>query len=279
MSGPYDLAALHTRLPELSAEFAGAVPFPHVVVDGLLKLSPSEAGSFPDADWSGWTRLGDEYQRNKRACDDIERIPSPMAEVIAQWSTPRALRILEALSGIKGLVPDPYLTGGGIHLSGPGGILAPHTDFHHYRALNLFRRLNVLVYLNDGWAESDGGCLSLYHGDQPVKTVVPQWGRTVIFRTDDNSVHGFPQPVVDGRWRRSIALYYYTATPARDFSGDETTYWRQHGALPGVSGRARMAAYRGLLNTSRAISIAAHVVNPNQGIGLVKARLRDRRGS
>ena len=66
-------------------------------------------------------------------------------------------------------------------------------------------------------------------------------------------MHGFPVPVAEGKWRRSVALYYYTAAPTDNFSGDETTYWREHGEL----------AYRGLLRASRRISIWANTVNPN----------------
>jgi hypothetical protein len=273
----FDLRELERQAPEIAVRFRSADPFPHAVLDGLLTATSADVASFPDADWEGWTKLGDTYQHNKRACDDITRIPEPMASLIGQLSTPAFLKVLEEITGIEKLVPDPYLTGGGLHLSGPGGVLAPHTDFHHYRTLDLFRRINVLVYLNDDWEFADGGCLTLYDGDKAVETVVPTFGRTVIFRTDDQSVHGFPTPVAEGKWRRSVALYYYTASPAAEFSGDETTYWREHGAQHGVLRRTRMALYRALLNTSRAISILAHIVNPNQGMGLVRARLEARR--
>ena len=44
-------------------------------------------------------------------------------------------------------------------------------------------------------------------------------------------MHGFPVPIAPGHWRRSIALYYYTAHENSTFSGDSTTYWRHHGEL------------------------------------------------
>ena len=273
----YDIAQLEREAERLRRQFAEADPFPHLVLDGLLKMEPAVIDIFPDVTWDRWNKLGDRYQHNKRACDDISAIPEPFAGLIRELSEPRFLRVLEEITGIKRLMPDPYLNGGGLHLSGPGGILSPHTDFHHYRALDVYRRINVLVYFNEEWAEEDGGCLSLFRDDQPVKTVVPQFGRTVIFETDDNSVHGFPKPVAEGKWRRSVALYYYTAAEADTFSGDATTYWREHGEQRGAVRKARFALYRGLLNLSRAISIAAHVVNPNQGLGLVRTVLSNRR--
>jgi hypothetical protein len=258
----------------LASDFAAAYPFRHVVLDDVIAHDAGDAlRRFPDAAWDGWQRYGDEYQRGKMICRDIEVIPDPFRAMIHELSEPSFLSFLERLTGIERLLVDPYLEGGGLHASGGGGILAPHTDFHVYARLDLYRRLNVLVYLNPGWKDEYGGCLELYEvgGDQPVKTIVPQWGRCVIFQTDDRSVHGFSKPVEgEGRYRRSIALYYYTSTEAENFSGDTNTYWKQHGELHGAR-RARFAVYRALLTGSRAFSYLAHRANPNLG-SRVRAR-------
>lgn len=273
----FNVEKLELNASDLRREFQAAEPFQHLVVDDLLRLSPSAASAFPDISWPWWNEMGDRYEQNKRSCSDLDLIPEPFRALIRELSEPRFLRVLEQITGIQQLLPDPYLSGGGLHLSGPSGILSPHTDFHYYRALNLYRRINVLVYLNDGWSRQDGGCLSLYDRQgRAVQTVVPDWGRVVIFRTDDQSVHGFPVPVAEGKWRRSVALYYYTAAPTKNFSGDETTYWREHGEQAGVVGKGRLLVYRGLLNLSRIISILAHIVHPD-GVAMVKAKLAGRR--
>ena len=51
---------------------------------------------------------------------------------------------------------------------------------------------------------------------QMVKSVSPVWNRCVIFNTDADSYHGHPDPLTtpDGVLRRSVALYYYTASKA-----------------------------------------------------------------
>lgn len=274
----FDVEQLESKMLDLRREFKKAEPFQHLVIDDLLRLPPSAASTFPDISWPGWAELGDRYQQNKRACADIGLIPEPFRALIRELSEPRFLRALEHITGIRQLLPDPFLVGGGLHLSGPGGILSPHSDFHYYRALNLYRRINVLIYLNEGWSLEDGGCLSLYDKQDRIRqTVVPHWGRVVIFRTDHQSVHGFPVPVVDGKWRRSVALYYYTAAPAEKFSGDETTYWREHAKQAGVVKKTRCFVYRGLLDLSCFISFLAHIVNPNQGFGLLRTAQANRR--
>jgi hypothetical protein len=274
----FNVEELERNASDLRREFQAAEPFPHLVVDDLLRLSPSAATDFPDISWSGWFAMVDRYQQNKRSCADLDLIPEPLSTLIRELSEPRFLRVLEEITGIKQLIPDPYLAGGGLHLSGPGGILSPHTDFHYYRPLNLYRRINVLVYLNEDWSLEDGGCLSLYDTQgRAVQTVVPDWGRVVIFRTDHESVHGFPVPVAEGKWRRSVALYYYTAAPTKNFSGDETTYWREHGEQAGFVRKGRFFVYRGLTNLSQVISVLGVIANPNQGGALVKAALASHR--
>jgi hypothetical protein len=78
------------------------------------------------------------------------------------------------------------------------------------------RRINVLIYLNKDWKDEYGAQLELWDTDMKsrVKSYVPAFNRCVIFNTTSDSNHGNPQPVnhPDGVSRRSIALYYYTAT-------------------------------------------------------------------
>ena len=190
-------------------------------------------------------------------------------------NSPVSLKTIEEITGINKLIPDPYLNGGGLHLSIEGGTLSPHTDFHFYEKLNLYRRVNLILYLNENWTEIDGGQLELAlpNDSAPAVRVEPIFGRIVIFRTDDNSVHGFTNQVGIGKVRRSIALYYYTSVDSAVFSGDQTTYWREHGNLRGVK-IIRLGIYKGLLKVSRSISLLAQVVNPNQGMKLVRSRFK-----
>ena len=78
---------------------------------------------------------------------------------------------LEALTGIEGLIPDPYFGGGGLHQIEPGGFLKIHADFNVHPKLKLDRRLNMLIYLNKDWRDEYGGHLELWDRDM---TRVPQ---------------------------------------------------------------------------------------------------------
>ena len=72
---------------------------------------------------------------------------------------------LEAVTGIEGLIPDPYFGGGGLHQIEPGGFLKVHADFNVHPKLNLDRRLNMLIYLNRDWKDEYGGHLELWERD------------------------------------------------------------------------------------------------------------------
>lgn len=263
---------------QLRREFDRAEPFPHLVLRDMLTVGPEILSRFPGPEWSGWLRFEDEYQPGKLFATDLPAVPEPFRQILIELNSRSFLVFLEEVTGIKALIPDPYFEGGGLHSSGPGGVLRPHTDFHIYPRLRLYRHLNALLYLNPGWQPEFGGLLELYDdaSNRKVREVVPEFGTLVVFRTDDRSVHGFSEPVRDGHRRNSIATYYYTSDEAADFSGDYTTYWRTHTSSKGVS-RARFAAYRALLGASRGFSLAAHLVNPHHGMRWLRTGLGARR--
>lgn len=253
------------RLDELAHAFTSADPFPSIVLDNVIKAEPERiAAAFPDEDWPYWGRFTEYYAQSKRFCEDVTVMPPVLRNIIYELNQPSFLTFLQKITGIRALLPDPYLEGGGLHSSGSGGILAPHTDFHFRDGLDLYRRINVLLYLNPNWDEQWGGCLGLYRKGEkkPRKTIVPEFGRMVIFKTDHNSVHGFADPIAPGRRRDSIALYYYTAKEADEFSGDRTTYWQEHGQLNAV-GKVQLATYSQLLRVSSFFAYTAHKFNPN----------------
>jgi len=82
----------------------------------------------------------------------------------------------------------------------------------------------MLVYLNASWGPENGGELQLWDDDGPAVTVVPEFNRTVVFRTSGSSWHGHPKPV-HGRPRRSVAAYFYAEEPPPGYVGDHSTRW------------------------------------------------------
>ena len=88
-----------------------------------------------------------------------------------------------------------------------------HADFNVHPRLRLYRRLNLLVYLNKDWQQEWGGALELWDrgGQRWVRAIQPAFNRAVLFDTSNFSYHGHPHPLAcpPERSRKSVALYYY----------------------------------------------------------------------
>lgn len=124
------------------------------------------------------------------------------------------ISFLEKLTGISGLIPDPYFAEGSYAMSKSDGYLDIHADFSHNDKLGLERRLNILIYLNNEWKNEYEGALNLYDENLClVKKIYPIANRIAIFTTSENSFHGFPEAIKcpKSMVRKSINLYFYTA--------------------------------------------------------------------
>jgi hypothetical protein len=197
--------------------YARAQPFPHAVVDGLLRddAAATLAAAIPGPDDDiGWDRYAAAGFEMKLASADETRLPATVVRALHELNSGPFIRFLEALTGIDHLLPDPHLLGGGVHLVGPGGHLGVHADFNWHPALQAHRRVNVLLYLNPVWDAAWGGDLELWATDAShrVASIAPLMNRAVVFAARSDTFHGHPAPLAtpDGVWRRSIAMYYYT---------------------------------------------------------------------
>jgi hypothetical protein len=197
-----------------------AKPFPHAVIEGawdagLIRDCKTEAESYKH--WVGG-KDGKYLGRHD--------LPEAVSAVIHEASGDGFIPWLEELTGERGLCADPGLFGAGLHRTKRDGLLRMHVDFNFHPQLKLYRRLNVLIFLNPDWLWSWGGCLEL-HGDG-TKVIQPRANTMVVFTTDDKSYHGHPGPLLcpDNVSRDSIALYYYSETAPAGFQKREQTLYR-----------------------------------------------------
>lgn len=220
----FDLLQLiptEARLRELAdshaATYSSAQPFAHVQFDDFLpaEVARKMVADFPGPGEVDWIRFRNRDE-HKLAASRESLIPPSIRNVLYALNSQTFLTFLEKLTGIHGLIADPYFKGGGMHQTERGGKLGVHIDFNRYDHLSLYRRLNVLIYLNEDWREDYGGALELWSqdGKRCEKRINPLFNRCVIFNTIETSYHGHPHPLTcpEGRTRRSVALYYYTAT-------------------------------------------------------------------
>ncbi|MEP4335361.1 MAG: 2OG-Fe(II) oxygenase, partial [Roseobacter sp.] len=215
---------------ELQEQYLAAAPFPNIAIDDFLPAEILEQclEEFP-SDLDPDSKSFDRSQERFKSSFNPDHLSPKTRSFFYSMNSRPFIRFLENLTGIKGLIPDPYFLGGGFHEIRQGGHLDVHADFNHHKMMDLERRINILIYLNKDWEEEYGGQIELW--DNPMthceKSLVPLFNRCVIFNTTSNSNHGNPKPIdhPNGIPRRSIALYYYTATWTGE-KKDHTTIFR-----------------------------------------------------
>jgi Rps23 Pro-64 3,4-dihydroxylase Tpa1-like proline 4-hydroxylase len=223
---------LKSLAEKLSGVYASAEPFPHIVIDDFLPTDVLRrvAENFPNAGNIEWYKFADPRSK-KLAAEDESLIEDNARWLLYQLNSATFMKFLETLTGIEGLIPDPYFAGGGLHQIERGGYLKIHADFNRHPKLKLDRRLNLLLYLNENWKEEYGGHLELWDREmeQAVHRILPIFNRCVIFSTTDTSYHGHPEPLTcpSGMTRKSLALYYYSnGRPAEEVSHEHGTLTR-----------------------------------------------------
>ena len=221
---------LHFDAAALRGRYAAAKPFPHIVIDSLMddEVLNAVLREFPGPRDTEWRAFNSPTEKKLGFFHDRSRVSKTIRDFLNEMNSWPMLLWLEALTGIAGLIPDPYFGGGGLHQIEPGGFLKVHTDFNVHPKLKLDRRLNMLIYLNHDWKEEYGGHLELWDADRKTccERILPVFNRTVIFSTTDTSFHGHPHPLASppGVTRKSVSLYYYTAgRPAEERSAPHDT--------------------------------------------------------
>ena len=166
--------------------------------------------------FTNWDGIKKFYgSEGKRYCNNAEKLPINVLSLINFCNSKSFLNALEEITGEKGLIPDPYLEGGGIHSTINRGFLKMHADFNWHKKLKLYRRLNLLIYVNPIWKEEWLGHLKfgIKKGKliEITQSIAPTFNKTVLFTTTDSSYHGHPDKLnaPKGISRNSIAIYYY----------------------------------------------------------------------
>jgi len=228
------------ELKNLRTAYQLASPFPHIVIDEFMSEFDARFISKEMDNYTMWGSDGSEYSKQAQVnkfftpwCDDnIEDIKRDMPltwKYLQYYNSPEFLRQLEDLTGIKGLIADDLYEGGGVHKIESGGKLSVHTDYSKHPRKDLYRRINLLIYLNEDWDPNWGGSLQLWNNDtkELVSEVQPMMNRAVIFNTTSTSLHGHPHPLntPQGIARKSIALYYFTEESGEDAETVAATWY------------------------------------------------------
>jgi Rps23 Pro-64 3,4-dihydroxylase Tpa1-like proline 4-hydroxylase len=210
---------------QLAAQYQLAKPFPYIVIDDFLPEmvlnNVIDEFNANDKWWYDRYKWTEEFQVNKfywphdiESANNMSSDLPVISKLIDYLNSPTMLKYLEELTGIKNLIADELLMGGGLHKIKTGGKLAIHKDYNIHPTKKIYRRLNLLLYLNKEWDSSWEGNLELWDKNMTKCeiSVEPIFNRVVIFTISEDSLHGHPIPLntPENIDRNSIALYYFT---------------------------------------------------------------------
>ena len=196
-------------------------PFNHWIMDNFLDIKDAKELSQQFIDYESSEDVV-HYQgwiAEKKTCNIWNRFPALTYKTFSNLLSVGFVNHLSTITGVTPLYPDIGLHGGGWHMHQAGGNLALHLDYSIHPKLNLQRKLNLIIYLEEDYDPAWGGGLELWSHDgennkplEKVKVVEPKFNRAILFDTTQNSWHGFPEPirVPEGKMRKSFAVYYMT---------------------------------------------------------------------
>jgi 2-oxoglutarate-Fe(II)-dependent oxygenase superfamily protein len=218
--------------------FLHAEPFKHVVIENFFEPSFARRllEEFPSFDpklaMNEHGGIGGKAVNTK-----IREISPAYKELYEAISSQPFLDLISRLSGIPDLILDPKLFGGGTHDNRHGQELDAHVDFNYDEGQQLHRRLNLIVYLNEGWKTEWGGAIEIHSNPRDpitnrIRAYDPLFNRCVMFETNEYSWHGFPKidlpPDKRHLSRRSISIYLYTKDrPAEEIVPMHGTFYYQ----------------------------------------------------
>jgi len=220
------------------ARYLSAKPFPNIMLDDFLpnQILEKVISEFPSPDanleWrKNVIKMDDAkiVQINKLGFSDETKLHPVIRQLLWELNSSKFLFFLEKLTGIKNIIPDPHMFGGGLHQSLPGAVLKIHADFNRHPLWKLRRRLNLILFLNKDWKEEYGGHIELWSSDlqRCEQKILPIANRFVLFTLSEKSFHGHPKPLncPKGMTRKSIAMYYYDNDTVEE-SESRKTLWQ-----------------------------------------------------
>lgn len=210
--------------------YQDSAPFPHLVVEnafdeGIL----SEVLNAWPVNYQ-WRKTAIAQEVKQASPPNLPNISNVITDFLGELNGEYFINFLKELTGITHLEGDVTLEGGGMHNMPQQHKLHVHVDYGWNIPRTLFRRINVLIYLNKEWKDEYEGHLELVAPDKKtiVKKIKPDFNTMVIFNTSLQSWHGVRKPIQcpENMSRKSLALYFYSKLKPfnEDIISDETTF-------------------------------------------------------
>lgn len=201
------------NIAELNNQFVNAPHCQHIFLDDFFTEETASTlyENFPSFESLNVIRKS--LNENKREDYNFEAWHPTFQKVRETLASKEFSEIISRITGIDGLFTNFDSLGQGIHQGAKGSYLDVHIDVNVNVEKKIWRRVNLLVYLNKDWEAAFGGDIELW--DPEMNECVVKYpcfmNKALIFVTDKNSPHGYSKiNVPEGETRKSYYAYYYT---------------------------------------------------------------------
>lgn len=207
------------KLPGLKQKFENAQPYRYLVLENFLQPDVADAmyEQFPKIETLNVKRKS--LNEDKSEDYHFERWDPIFTKVKEAIQSKEFCDVMTTITGIENLSVTPDSLGSGLHQGKNGSYVDVHLDVNMNPKANMWRRINLLIYLNKHWKPEYGGDLEIWDVKMTKcwDKVSPMFNRAVIFYTDDNSPHGYSKiNIPEGESRKSFYTYFYTPI-SKDF--------------------------------------------------------------
>lgn len=167
-----------------------------------------------DKRWQSSKKMINNNVGNKLEIATLENMGQNTQTILKKLNSKEFINSLEKITGINNLKSDIDLYGGGLVYTPKGGFLKVHADFNYYDKIKMYRRLNLIIYMNKEWDTSWNGNIEFWNQDisEKLLSYPPNLNTFLLFRVHDTAYHGYPDSIScpDNMGRKSINIYYYT---------------------------------------------------------------------
>ena len=201
------------NIADLNNQFVNAPHCKHIFLDDFFTEETADIlyENFPSFESLNVIRKS--LNENKREDYNFEAWHPVFQKVRETLASKEFSKIISRITGIDGLFTNFDSLGQGIHQGAKGSYLDVYIDVNVNVEKKIWRRVNLLIYLNKGWKDEYGGEIELWNPE--MKDCVLKYpcfmNKALIFITDKNSPHGYSKiNVPEGTTRKSYYAYYYT---------------------------------------------------------------------
>ncbi|HEY6504950.1 MAG TPA: 2OG-Fe(II) oxygenase [Chitinophagaceae bacterium] len=201
-----------TYSKELYAAFCTNQPIRHLVIDNFLEkeIADSIFASFPPIDEMKTHYKG--LNEKKAEHSDFSQLHHSFDQLHQALASTAFISWLQNTTGISSLETIEDRLGYGLHQGANHSFLDIHIDYNLHPIKKLYRKLNLIIFVNKQWENDWGGHLELWDADVKncIQSILPVFNRCVIFECSGISYHGYSKITVpEGITRKSCYQYYF----------------------------------------------------------------------